>query len=122
MATSWHIIPGYNGWSIYGEDEVAEILAEEARRVADDTIALRNEAYRLAPSSNGIRENEMIEYCAKFMTRDDATVTIAPGEVYLLASGGGRGRDIKHFTRRAFVRLLLEAMHARGLEINITVA
>jgi len=77
---------------------------------------------------------DLKEHAEHYKDCDDLTITIheEPEKwensekftlyIYQLASSGTGFRGIKEQCRRAVCRLLLEAMHRKGMEINIIVS
>lgn len=127
--TGYHIEIGYNGASYSPkEGEEWETLKQEARNIADNTKAIIAEARRLgAPETceDGCCTLQMhAEIYAKPFDYVGHPITVIDKkkdrqQIMQLASTGER---IKYHVRRAYVRLLIEAMHKHEIEVNLTVA
>jgi len=124
--TGYHIKIGYNrGESSKDEDKRWETLKKEARNIADNPKAIIAEARRL-------RSPEICERgCCHLDTYADnyaepfdsyghpISIIEDDRQIMQLASTDD---PIKYHVRRAYVRLLIEAMHKHEIEINLIVA
>lgn len=126
--TGHHLRIGYlSGHSTKTDRDGAwEILVETVKQLREDKEAIVSETLRLEPNLN----REYIATLAECFSEKirDATLTIYSNvtkesddrNIMLLSGGGQRGE--KESTRRAFCRLVIEAMHRRKIEVNLTVA
>jgi len=121
--TGYTITVGYNSGHSR-EDVGRELLAFiEALRSSPQTLI--NEVERLEP---GLAGPELLaEYAASYGPEStDLTLRIDTADglpvIRQSASGGGQSRDLKEAFRRAFCRLVMEAMHKLRMEISINVA
>lgn len=125
--TGYHIRIGYNPLRTDYE-KMWEILKAEARKVADNPEAIIAEARRLGAPENCDGgccplETYADNYAEPFGTSGHPISVIEPngddaGEIMQLASTDS---GIKYHVRRAYVRLLIEAMHRHGIEVSLTV-
>ncbi len=119
--TGYHIEVGYN--SVHSKDEVAEKLREVAKAICAKPETILAEVKRV--EGRDIPESYAESYREPWQ---DATIKIIeasadrPMQVMQLASGGGESRDYKEAMRRAFCRLVLEAMHREQMEVSVVVA
>lgn len=124
--TSYHIEVGYN--STHSKPAVGRRLIE----VVEDLQALPEkigaEVIRIEPNLNPVRLRDFTE--SYRIPVQDLTLKISedcerenlPVVTQLASSGsGGDTREYKEACRRAVCRLVLEAMHREGMEINISV-
>lgn len=126
--TGYHLRIGYlSGYSTNScRDEAWKILVETAERIREDREAIIAETLRLEPNLDREHIAESAE-CFSKKTRD-ATLTIInkvttendDRGIMLLAGGGCRGD--KESTRRAFCRLVIEAMHRKKIEVCLSVS
>lgn len=117
-----HITIGYNPCEIDGDPW--EILKAAARDVADDAPAIVREAGRFRHAFLG-QSAELDTYADAYREpfgSDGHPIKVLEDHEELMQLAGGQCSDAKYDVRRAFVRLLLEAMHARRIEINISAA
>lgn len=128
--TGYHIRIGYNGATRTDYDNMWEILKTEARAAADDPRAIIAEARRLGAPESCKRgcchlDTYADNYAEPFGSYGHP-ITIIEDEkeererqIMQLASTDD---PIKYHVRRAFVRLLIEAMHRHAIEVSLTVA
>lgn len=128
--TGYHIKLGYNPMRT-DYDEMWKILKSEARKVADDPSTIIAEARRL-----GAPENCEDGCCPLSSYADNyADAFGSYGHPIVIIDKGGDDRDdrqimqmastdsgIKYHVRRAYVRLLIQAMHRHGIEVSMTVS
>lgn len=123
MATGYTIEIGYNG----GDGEWAD-LKEAALEICDKPLRIYTEAEAFGAPEE-LDGEELVTYCIAFKWREDMTIEfIEPGHerytedcyIHMFESGGDPARTLKNYTRQAFLRLLMAAMHRRGCNINIT--
>lgn len=99
-------------------------LKQTALRLCETPDAIAAEVERLEPGRYS--GEERAEYAAAYALRQDLTITFRddPDDpaIHQSASGGGRGRELKEAMRRAFCRLVIEAMHRERIEVNMIVA
>jgi len=113
--TSWHLRGGYSSHA--GSADVDAHLDSVVQAVRRDLAALRAQDVTVPD-----------EYIALYASDQDLTITrlIDPAsgriEWMLSASGGGDGRAVKERSRRAFVREVMQRMHAQGLDVSVVVA
>lgn len=124
LMTAYTITVGYN--SAHDKEAVAKRLREVVRELQADPIRIAREVTRIRPE---IKEEELASFCDSYRPPvEDLTLQIknAAGvcEVIQLASSmnGVRSRELKEECRRAVFRLVLEAMHRDGMEINLVVS
>jgi hypothetical protein len=116
--TGYHIEVGYNSGSF--KVEVADKLREVVKTICAKPETILAEVKRIEGCD--IPEEYAESYREPWK---DATVSFIDGEdfqVMQLASGGGESRDYKESMRRAFCRLVLEAMHRERMEVSVVVA
>lgn len=126
--TGYHIRIGYNPCRS-DREEMWRLLQSEARRIADDPHGIEQEARRLGCPERCEQgccrlEGYADNYAAPF-GRDGCNgnpVNIIDREdsqqIMQLAS---TDEGFKYHVRRAFVRLLIEAMHRHCIEVSLTV-
>lgn len=121
MASVHTITVGYN--PNFSKAEVGKRLREAVARLRARPDIIEVEVLRLAPR---IDRDELAELIPCYQSTD-LTLRVqddADGNpvVTQSASGGGVSRDIKEECRRAFCRLVLDAMHREQMSINVTVS
>lgn len=120
--TGYHIEVGYN--SCFSKGEVAEKLCHVVQSICAKPETILAEIKRVEG------KDVPPEYAESYHEPwQDATVKIIKDEegdglqVMQLASGGGESRDYKESMRRAFCRMVLEAMHREQMgEVSVVVA
>ena len=116
--TGYHISIGYQSSS--DKDDAKQALLEVVDGICKYPMQIVYEARRLGDAV----PDEYAESYSKPWA--DASISIIDKEgdfqVMQLASGGGIERGYKEAMRRAFCRLVLEAMHKKKMEININVS
>ncbi len=119
--TGYYISVGYNSQhspeEVWRELEmVMRELCANPKRIADEACAVG------APIEVG-GEN-IYDYAERYQANDGIAIleTSEGKHIAQTASGGGVSRILKEHLRRAFCRLVLAAMHGKGMEINITVS
>lgn len=119
MVTTYRIEPGYN--SAHTNDEVWAALKQVVANIQQQPALIEVEVLRLEPGAN----KALIEEIAKCYKQpvEDLTIKVLDDDEAVMqsASGGGAYRDAKESCRRAFCRLVLQAMHQRKMEVNIIV-
>lgn len=127
------------GYCSQGPDleEAWEILKQVVREICDRPGQIAKEAERCLPAF-GIPVpdlNTVSDYLERYRLIDDnqdLTIFIEetprdPGNkefkprIVQYASGGEPGRKLKEHLRRAFCRLVIEKMHKREIEVNLSV-
>ena len=119
MVTTYRIEPGYN--SAQSRDEVWETLKQVVANIQRQPALIEVEVRRLETRTN---KALIEEYAACYKPPvEDLTIQVLDDEEAVIqsASGGGPSRDAKESCRRAFCRLVLQAMHERKMEVNIIV-
>lgn len=124
--TGYHIEIGYNP-TRGDHDEMWRLLKQEARNIADKPAEIIVEARRLdAPESceEGCCELEGYadNYAEPFETAGHPVSVIEDGDDRQIMQLASTDAGFKYHVRRAYVRLLIEAMHRHGIEVNLTVA
>ena len=119
MATGYHIRRGYN--SAHKPDEVEGKLREVVTAICREPSQIVDEVKRVegrdVPESFAESYREpWQDLTIKFVEDDDGLMLMQ------MASGGGSDRDNKEAMRRAVCRMVMERMHAAGMEISISVA
>jgi hypothetical protein len=115
--TSYSIEIGYN--STFKKEEVLPVLQSVVKHLQDKPYLIAEEVMRIEPN---LSKERVLEYAESYQEPvQDLTIRWEESEVRMLASGAGESRDIKEALRRAFCRLVLEAMHREKMEINIHV-
>lgn len=115
--TGYYIEVGYN--RARSKDEVGEKLREVVKAICAKPETILAEVKRV--EGRAIPDSYAESYREPWQ---DATIKIIEGErlqVMQLASGGGESRDYKEAMRRAFCRLVIEAMHLEQMEVNMVV-
>jgi hypothetical protein len=116
--TGYHIEVGYN--SVHSKEEVGEKLREVVKAICAQPEQIAIETQRIEAIHV---PNEYVESYRE--PWQDSTIKIIEGErlqVMQLASGDGESRDYKESMRRAFCRLVLQAMHRERMEVSVYVA
>jgi hypothetical protein len=116
--TGYHIEVGYN--SVHSKEEVGKKLREVVKSICAKPEIITAELKRV--EGREIPDSYAESYREPWQ---DATIKIIEGErlqVMQLASGGGESRDHKEAMRRAFCRLVIEAMHREQMEVSVYVA
>lgn len=116
----------------YDKDEAWKVLKLTTLELCHDPARVVDEAVRF-----GMNPMTACEYASAYVGASDelqgtadSTLRIIEGEraegnppqIMMLAGGAGESRTIKEQIRRAFCRVLMDAMHGLELEININVA
>jgi len=119
MATGYHIRRGYN--SSHQPDEVESKLRDVVREICSEPERITAEVKRVegrdVPESFAESYREpWQDLTIKFVEDEDGLMPMQ------MASGGGGDRDNKEAMRRAVCRMVLERMHAAGMEVSIFVA
>jgi len=122
--TSYHIEVGYN--SSHGKDEAGKRLLKVVAELQAEPTRISQEVHRLRPDLTAAQLSPFIEsYRAPI---SDLTLYInttdegLPRVNQVASSGNGpRSRELKEECRRAFCRLVIEAMHREGMEVNLSV-
>jgi hypothetical protein len=125
--TGWHISIGYlSGYSTsLNRDEAWVELKREAVHIAQTPAMLAQEAYEFgAPKVDDVDGSyRLADYCTIYSVKPENGCPLSIDddrqEVMITASGN---RTMKEHVARAFVRLLMAAMHRKGIEVNVTVA
>lgn len=124
MATGWTIEIGYNSHdsdkgALWGQ---LKMFAEELRR---HPSLLNMEAYKFG-APNECEGGTRLEFCdvyARDWTDGGPCHIIEEQQcIHIMASGGGEARDMKEHIARAFCRIVIHAMHRKGIEVNLRVA
>ena len=120
MATGYHIRRGYN--SAHQPDEVEGKLREVVTEICREPSQIIDEVKRVegrtVPGSfaDSYREPWQ-DLTIKFVENKEDGLMLMQ-----MASGGGTDRDNKEAMRRAVCRMVMERMHAAGMEISVSVA
>lgn len=121
MATYYTVRVGYN--AEHKNSEVGKILIEEAKRICSYPHLIVGEA------AVGEGKELDFDFAESFKNQTDLTITFKEysqvsesNQVIMACSGGGYSRIQKAIARRAFCRLLIEAMHKKGMEVCLNVA
>ena len=120
--TSYTIMLGYN--SSKNTSECAEELRKCVAHLRANFTQIAEEAKRF----DGFELDELNEFAMAYApVNNDLTIQIVDGEyddfrIFQMASGGEVDRSIKESLRRAFCRLVLNAMHKKQIEVNIIVS
>ena len=119
MSTGYCIRQGYN--SCHQSDEVESKLRDVVREICSNPERITAEVKRVEgrdvpkPFAESYRE-----------PWQDSTIQFVDDERGLgliqMASGGGDDRNNKESMRRAVCRMVMERMHAAGMEVSIVVA
>jgi hypothetical protein len=118
----WHITLGYN--SGHTGDADWQTVCDLAVMTAGDTKSLADEAF-IYTRKEPLELREMIEKVAETYQQHDtfgSPLFIDEKQIMILASGGGDWRKAKEHVARAFVRLLMQAVHSLGFDISVSVA
>lgn len=123
MSTGYSIEVGYiSGYSFNGnKDKAWEILKNVVASIAELPSDINYEAIKFgSPVYDHEGDFSLMDVCETFsLPVKDGGVMIINDEkryIHLMASGN---RTIKEHTRRAFIRLVMYAMHRQGIEINV---
>ncbi len=116
-----HISVGYNP---RGDSEAHWLaLLDQARRIADHPREIETEARRV-----GCADHDRLGESLEGYAENYRNVFGAPGHPVRIVEGEDRHvmqlastdqGDIKYHVRRAFVRLLVEAMHSLSIEVTV---
>ncbi|MBN2267761.1 MAG: hypothetical protein JW725_05500 [Candidatus Babeliaceae bacterium] len=125
--TGYHIEIGYNGAHRTGYDSMWEELKRTAREIADHPEKIVAEARRLnAPETcdKGCCHLDTYadNYKDSFETSGHPVSIIEHGKDRQIMQLASTADEIKYHVRRAYVRLVIEEMHRKGIEVNLTVA
>ena len=120
MTTGYRIELGYNANLDMDDIEAWEYVEAAALRM----ISAEAMEYGAPEVLDG---EPLANYAYAFKERKDLTITFQKSSdgipyIHMYASGGDPGRTLKAHTRRAFIRLLLQEAHRKGIELNITVS
>lgn len=124
--TGYYVEIGYNPCSV-DYDGMWTTLKNEARNIADKPANIIDEARRLgAPETcdDGCCELDSYadNYAGPFGENGHPVSIIENGEHRRIAQYASSAGVIKYHVRRAYMRLLIEAMHKHAIEVNLTVA
>lgn len=124
--TGYHIEIGYNGALRTDYDVMWEELKKTAREVADNPRCVILEAQRLgAPETceNGCCQLDTYadNYLEPFGSHGHPVSIIEQGEDRQIMQLASTDDPIKYHVRRAYIRLVIEGMHRKGIEVNLTV-
>ena len=120
MSTIYAIRPGYNSRQdpLVVEQVLEKVVADLRHRPG----VICAEVLRLEPHAD---LKELAGFAAAY-ARDDLTLKVERTDGKLLvaqfASGSGPVRELKESCRRAFARLVIEAMHRQKMEVSLTVS
>lgn len=128
--TGYYIELGYqSGYSAdFDLDEAWKEMKTVCGEICSRPERIADEAVRLgAPVEDD--GAEIYTYAQSYHNCSDLTIKIVEKEkdgekrryIQQFASGGNPCRMMKEHLRRAFCRLMMEEMHKRGIEINISV-
>lgn len=121
--TGYCISAGYSGH--YHKKEIEDALLEAVDLLRNTPALMTVEVLKMHV---GEPRDDLQGYEDAYKPENnDATIRIQRDEdgdlmVYQSASGGGIQRDIKERYRRAFIRLIIEHMHAKDMDINVSVS
>ena len=131
--TGYYIEIGY--LSGYSDESCREKAWGELKAVVaklrEQPEAIVKECLRLESGMGLKARGELRDFAERYHARfQDATISIEEpkydknGFISQLASSGEGDweRSMKERVRRAFCRLVIEEMHCRGIEVNLTVA
>lgn len=125
--TGYTITLGYNA-----SNDIEEAGKELLRIVAQlrtQSQVILNEVREYDPGMFNLGEN-VEDYAAAYAAGEDLTLVVQTGNTVVeregiairqSASGSGPSRVIKEAFRRAFCRLVIQAMHRHGYEVNLNV-
>lgn len=124
--TNYTITLGYQ--SSHSNEDAKNELLRVVTELRKQPQVLLNEVREYDPGVFSLGEN-VEEYTLVYATGKDLTLTVETQNteergcvvIRQLASGGDPGRSIKEACRRAFCRLVLQAMHKHGYEVSINV-
>ena len=130
--TGYTIEVGYN--SSHHKEDVWDELVKAVKNLRKNPNRIFDEVIRVEKHPEDGTIEDLKKHTEHYRNCDDLTITIHdkpekwenPEEfepdIGQLASSGNGFRGIKEQCRRAVCRLLLEAMHKKGMEINIIVS
>ncbi len=114
----WHITKGYEtGYTPRGDSDWKRI--QEFAVAVASIKELIDEAINFAPDS---LHSKIGEVAATYKSDVGNPLHIGADEIMILASGGGEYRAAKEHVARAFVRILMRAVHERGFDISVSVS
>ena len=126
MATGYTIQVGYlSGYSFNGGNDAAwNILKSVAASIAESAKDIHYEAIKYgSPDYDYDGDFSLMDVCNTFAlpVKDGGVMIINDTEryIHMMASGN---RTLKEHSRRAFIRLVMSAMHRQGIDINVNVA
>lgn len=124
--TGYHIEIGYNP-TRGDHDEMWRLLRSEARRIADQPSVIIAEAERLnAPCVSDDGECELGDYAdiykEPFGSPGHPVRVVEDGDNRQIMQMASTDAGLKYHVRRAYARLLIEAMHRHGIEVSLMVA
>lgn len=125
--TGYHFELGYNGATRTDYDEMWTTMKATARKLCDAPGAIVAEARRLGCPENcddGCCELDHYadNYALPFEAEGHPLKIVEDGENRQIMQMASTDHGIKYHVRRAFARLLIEAMHREAIEVNLVVA
>ena len=123
--TGYHITLGYNGAQRVDYDEMWKILKQKTREVCDQPQTIITEARRLGSPETCAHGCCALDTYADIYAESFGSLghPIKIMEVQRhVTQSACTASAMKYHVRRAFVRLLIEAMHKEKIEINLVVA
>jgi len=123
--TGYHIEIGYNGALRTDYDLMWEELKQVARNIADNPAAIIAEARRLGSpeicnSGCCLLDTYADNYIGEFGVNGHP-VSVIENDCQIMQSASTDDK-IKYHVRRAYVRLLIQEMHRKEIEVNLIVA
>lgn len=124
--TGYHISIGYNPCNT-DYDGMWATLKAEARKIADKPADIIDEARRLGAPETCVDGccalgNYADCYADAFSVSGHPIKIIEDGDSRQIMQMASTAGGIKYHVRRAYARLLIEAMHKHAIEVNLTVA
>ncbi len=125
--TGYHLSIGYNGASRTDYDAMWAELKKTAREIADCPYRIIKEARRLnAPETckKGCCQLDTYanNYAEPFETAGHPITIIEQEDDCQVMQLASTDDPIKYHVRRAFIRLVIEEMHKKEIEVDLTVA
>jgi hypothetical protein len=118
MATSFRIYPGY----AYGHATTIEEILEVARSINLDHVISKSIEYNCPlVDDEGVKLAEYVA-CYREIPSKDSTCVVTEGNLFSVASGGGKSREMKEIIRRAFFVLVTDECFRRGLSVCLEIA
>lgn len=125
MATGYSIQIGYMSGDAYdgaAGSDLYTTLRSALENIVNSPDKVLSEILRIGDSFGPIPDYDPVEWIQIYLSSawhpglDDSDRSL-----FISASGSGESRDLKEKVARAVCRMIMEAMHQRGIEVSIMV-